>query len=43
MKKLKILVDYLYDIEYNIIETDENIVELAEKIIDFGILKQRNT
>lgn len=41
-EKLAILIDYLYDMEYNIIETDENIVELAEKMIDFGILKQRN-
>ena len=41
-EKLAILIDYLYDMEYNIIETNENIVELAEKIIDFGILKQKN-
>ena len=41
-EKLGILIDYLYDMEYNVIETDENIVELAGKIIDFGILKQKN-
>ena len=23
MKKLRILIDYLYDMEYNVIETDE--------------------
>lgn len=40
--KLKILLDYLEQIDYNIIETDENTVELAEKFIDFGILKQKS-
>lgn len=41
-EKLKILLDYLVQIDYNIIETDENTVELAEKFIDFGILKQKS-
>lgn len=41
-EKLKILLDYLDQIDYNIIETDENTVELAEKFIDFGILKQKS-
>ena len=41
-KKLKILLDYLEQIDYNIIETDEDTVELAEKFIDFGILKQKS-
>ena len=41
-EKLKILLDYLERIDYNIIETDENTVELAEKFIDFGILKQKS-
>lgn len=40
--KLKILLDYLEQIDYNIIETDEDTVELAEKFIDFGILKQKS-
>lgn len=41
-EKLKILLDYLDQIDYNIIETDEDTVELAEKFIDFGILKQKS-
>ena len=41
-EKLKILLDYLDQIEYNIIETDEDTVELAGKFIDFGILKQKS-
>lgn len=41
-KKLKILLDYLDQIDYNIIETDEDTVELAGKFIDFGILKQKS-
>ncbi len=38
---MKILLDYLDQIDYNIIETDEDTVELAGKFIDFGILKQK--
>ncbi len=41
-EKLKILLDYLEQIDYNIIETDEDTVELAGKFIDFGILKQKS-
>ena len=41
-EKLKILLDYLERIDYNIIETDEDTVELAGKFIDFGILKQKS-
>ena len=41
-KKLRILMDYLEQINYNIIETDEHTVELAEKFINFGILKQKS-
>lgn len=41
-EKLKILLDYLDQIDYNIIETDEDTVELAGKFIDFGILKQKS-
>lgn len=39
---MKILLNYLDQIDYNIIETDEDTVELAEKFIDFGILKQKS-
>ncbi len=41
-EKLKILLDYLDQIDYNIIETTEDTVELAGKFIDFGILKQKS-
>ncbi len=41
-EKLKILLDYLDQIDYNIIEADEDTVELAGKFIDFGILKQKS-
>ena len=41
-EKLKILLDYLDQIDYNIIETDVDTVELAGKFIDFGILKQKS-
>lgn len=41
-EKLKILLDYLEQIDYNIIETSEHTVEFAEKFIDFGILKQKS-
>lgn len=37
-----ILLNYLYDMEYNVVETDEGVVELAEKMIDLGILKQKS-
>lgn len=39
---MKILLDYLDQIDYNIIETDEDTVELTGKFIDFGILKQKS-
>lgn len=41
-EKLNILMDYLNQIEYHLIATDEDIVGLAEKFIDFGILKQKS-
>lgn len=41
-EKRKTLLDYLDRIEYNIIETDEGTVELAEKFIDFGFLKRKS-
>ena len=37
-EKLKILLDYQNQIDYNIIETDEYTIKLAGKFIDFGIL-----
>ncbi len=40
-EKLNILMDYLNQIEYHLIRTDEDTVGLAEKFIDFGILKQK--
>ena len=40
--KLNILMDYLNQIEYHLIATDEDTVGLAEKFIDFGILKQKS-
>ena len=40
--KLNILMDYLNQIEYHLIVTDEDTVGLAEKFIDFGILKQKS-
>ncbi|MDE7310433.1 MAG: PIN domain-containing protein [Eubacterium sp.] len=42
VEKQEILLDYLDQIEYNIIETDENTVSLAEKFIDFGVLKRES-
>ena len=41
-KKLNILLDYLDQIEYHEVETDSNTIELAEKFIDFGILKKKS-
>lgn len=41
-EKRETLLDYLDQIEYNIIETDEDTVDLAEKFIDFGFLKRKS-
>ncbi|MCM1284257.1 MAG: hypothetical protein NC180_02290 [Muribaculaceae bacterium] len=41
-EKLNILLDYLNQIEYNEVETDSNTIKLAEKFIDFGILKKKS-
>lgn len=41
-EKLNILMDYLDQIEYHLVATNENTVGLAEKFIDFGILKQKS-
>ena len=35
-------MEYLDQIAYNIIETNTDTINLAEKIIDFGILKQNS-
>lgn len=41
-EKLNRLLDYLEQIDYELIQTDEETVSLAEKFIDFGILKQKS-
>ena len=41
-EKLNILLDYLNQIEYNEVETDSSTIKLAEKFIDFGILKEKS-
>ena len=41
-EKLSILIKYLEQINLNVIRTGETVVELAEKFIDFGILKQKS-
>lgn len=41
-EKLNILLDYLNQIEYNEVETDSSTIKLAEKFIDFGILKKKS-
>ena len=38
-EKLKILLDYLNQIDNNIIDTDEYTIKLAGTFIDFGILR----
>ncbi|MCD7708266.1 MAG: PIN domain-containing protein [Clostridiales bacterium] len=40
--KLSILISHLEELKYHIIETNENTVDLAEKIIDFGVLKRKS-
>ncbi|MDE7201401.1 MAG: type II toxin-antitoxin system VapC family toxin [Lachnospiraceae bacterium] len=40
--KRSMLYDYLSDIEYIKLEINEEIVELAQKIIDMGILKPKS-
>lgn len=40
--KLSLLLDYLNQIHYNIISINEETIALAEKFIDFGILKQKS-
>ena len=41
-EKLDILLGYLKQIQYQLVHTDEDTVELAEKFIDFGILKKKS-
>ncbi len=41
-EKLDILLKYLKQIEYHTIETNNDIIELAEKFIDFGILREKS-
>ena len=40
-EKLDILLGYLKQVQYHLVHTDEDTVELAEKFIDFGILKKK--
>ena len=40
--KLTKLLDYLNEIEHELVSSDSSIVEIAEKFIDFGILKQKS-
>jgi predicted nucleic acid-binding protein len=41
-EKLDILLGYLKQVQYHLVYTDEDTVELAEKFIDFGILKKKS-
>lgn len=40
--KLKILLSYLQQLSYHVIQTNEKTIELAEKFIDFGFLKRKS-
>lgn len=40
--KMQVLQDYMRQIEYHVIETGDDVVELAEKFIDFGVLKRKS-
>ena len=41
-EKLDILLGYLKQVQYHLVHTDEDTVELAEKFIDFAILKKKS-
>ena len=41
-EKLAILLEYLKQIKYHTIETNNDIIELAGKFIDFGILREKS-
>lgn len=41
-EKLRILLEYLNQIDYTMVRADEDTIELAGKFIDFGILRQKS-
>ena len=41
-EKLMIFRNYLQQIDYEILVTSENVVNLAEKIVNFGVLKMKS-
>lgn len=41
-EKRKLLLKHLRSIDYNIIETNHNVIELAKKIVQFGVLKAKS-
>ena len=41
-EKLDILLSYLKQVRYHLVHADEDTVDLAEKFIDFGILKKKS-
>lgn len=41
-EKLRMLLDYLNQINYTMVKADKDTVELAGKFIDFGILRQKS-
>lgn len=41
-EKLRMLLDYLNQINYAMVKADKDTVELAGKFIDFGILRQKS-
>ena len=41
-EKLRILLEYLNQIDYTMVMVDEDTIELAGKFIDFGILRQKS-
>lgn len=41
-EKLRVLLDYIKQIKYHVIETDKDIVELAGKFVDFGVLRENH-
>ena len=41
-EKLRILLEYLNQIDYTMVMADEDTIELAGKFIDFGILRQKS-
>lgn len=40
--KLRVLLDYMKQIKFHVIETDKDIVELAGKFLDFGVLREKS-